>query len=381
MAILRFAIAALAVASLVSASVNTDDLICVKQDEGGHDCYPRVFQPTSEFQVIRPGQELPKGLHIRLNMQTGEREAKLATKEDEHEAQAVQLVAEVSTGDQKDGESHPITFQQNDVDDIVGQYLKQKTSKSSLTAVDRDAFTEFLEELHKTSSLDELSTKLDQLEEIAHHVDYAFELVKSPLGIPTLVDLLSHPIHSIRSKTAVVLGNAVQNNPAVQAMAMKAGLLPVFLDHLATEAQPNVVNRLLYGLSSLVRSNPNGLAMFHQHKGLTSLMSVFNRWPNTDLRRKIFTIVSDLINPDMMDEHVTQAALDAPELEAWCGPLTSAIATSDMVPTEAIECYTQIRRRVRCAPSPSLSGWVTKQLQSADDADDIAILKSLQEIL
>ena len=36
-----------------------------------------VFIPTSEWQTVKENQAIPKGLHIRLNMQTGAKEAKL----------------------------------------------------------------------------------------------------------------------------------------------------------------------------------------------------------------------------------------------------------------------------------------------------------------
>jgi nucleotide exchange factor SIL1 len=32
---------------------------------------------TNEWQKIEPGQAIPKGLHVRMNLQTGEREARL----------------------------------------------------------------------------------------------------------------------------------------------------------------------------------------------------------------------------------------------------------------------------------------------------------------
>jgi hypothetical protein len=28
----------------------------------GNECYPRVFVPTEEFQMVREGQEIPKGI-------------------------------------------------------------------------------------------------------------------------------------------------------------------------------------------------------------------------------------------------------------------------------------------------------------------------------
>src|SRR5690606_37699417 len=51
------------------------ELIC--HTDNPADCYPKVFQATDEFQVVRPDQEIPPGLHVRLDINTGLREAKL----------------------------------------------------------------------------------------------------------------------------------------------------------------------------------------------------------------------------------------------------------------------------------------------------------------
>jgi nucleotide exchange factor SIL1 len=41
-----------------------------------------VFIPTSEWQTIKPDQGIPRGLHVRLNIQTGVKEAKLLDEKD-----------------------------------------------------------------------------------------------------------------------------------------------------------------------------------------------------------------------------------------------------------------------------------------------------------
>lgn len=41
-----------------------------------------VFVPTSEWQVVREGQHIPPGLHVRMNLQTGLKEAKLLDREE-----------------------------------------------------------------------------------------------------------------------------------------------------------------------------------------------------------------------------------------------------------------------------------------------------------
>lgn len=56
-------------------TADAEELIC--HSDNPAECYPRVFQPTDEFQVIKPDQEIPSGLHVRLNIWTGEKEAKI----------------------------------------------------------------------------------------------------------------------------------------------------------------------------------------------------------------------------------------------------------------------------------------------------------------
>lgn len=40
------------------------------------------FIPSNEWQIVKPGQKIPAGLHIRSNLQTGITEAKLLDKHD-----------------------------------------------------------------------------------------------------------------------------------------------------------------------------------------------------------------------------------------------------------------------------------------------------------
>ena len=42
----------------------------------------KIFQPTADWQTIQPGQGIPPGLHVRMNLQTGKKEAKLMDGDD-----------------------------------------------------------------------------------------------------------------------------------------------------------------------------------------------------------------------------------------------------------------------------------------------------------
>ncbi|KAK1982459.1 nucleotide exchange factor SIL1 [Colletotrichum cereale] len=61
-----------------------DEIIC--HTDNAAECYPKIFQPTEEFQKVHDDQDLPPGLHIRMNIYTGLKEAKLNDPNEENPA-------------------------------------------------------------------------------------------------------------------------------------------------------------------------------------------------------------------------------------------------------------------------------------------------------
>lgn len=57
--------------------IDDDDEVTVENGDEDSWATQNVFQPTSEWQTIENGQVIPPGLHVRMNLQTGLREAKL----------------------------------------------------------------------------------------------------------------------------------------------------------------------------------------------------------------------------------------------------------------------------------------------------------------
>ncbi|XP_042371920.1 nucleotide exchange factor SIL1-like, partial [Plectropomus leopardus] len=50
-----------------------EEEVVVDEDEGDLE----VIQPNEEWQTLKPGQAVPAGSHVRLNLQTGQREVRL----------------------------------------------------------------------------------------------------------------------------------------------------------------------------------------------------------------------------------------------------------------------------------------------------------------
>ncbi|KAL8172995.1 UNVERIFIED_CONTAM: hypothetical protein K2H54_036361 [Gekko kuhli] len=63
---------------------NKKEVVAVEEEEEELDPEDlEVFYPTHQWQTVRPGQALPAGLHVQLNLQTGERLARLPSNENE----------------------------------------------------------------------------------------------------------------------------------------------------------------------------------------------------------------------------------------------------------------------------------------------------------
>jgi len=77
-----------AAASSPSAAspVAESELIC--HTDNPAECYPKVFSPTEEFQIVHDDQDLPPGLHVQLDVQTGQKQAKLYNPNEDNPALA-----------------------------------------------------------------------------------------------------------------------------------------------------------------------------------------------------------------------------------------------------------------------------------------------------
>ena len=60
-----------------------EDLTVELENEDGDAPLQNVFEPTSEWKTVEEGQVIPPGLHVRMNLQTGLKEAKILDENEE----------------------------------------------------------------------------------------------------------------------------------------------------------------------------------------------------------------------------------------------------------------------------------------------------------
>ncbi|XP_023591359.1 nucleotide exchange factor SIL1 isoform X5 [Trichechus manatus latirostris] len=257
-----------------------------------------VFHPTHEWQALQPGQAVPAGSHVRLNLQTGAREVKL-----QYGDKIQNNLKESKKGKRLDINTNAYTSQ--DLKSALAKLKKGAEMESSEEDKARQAEVKQLfrpiEELKKdfaelnvvietdvqimvrlinkfnssSSSLEEKIAALFDLEYYVHQMDNAQDLLSFG-GLQVVINALNSTEPLVKEYAAFVLGAAFSSNPKVQVEAIEGGALQKLLVILATK-QPLATKKKV--LRSLV-----------QEKG-TEVLAV-----------RVVTLLYDLITEKMFAE-------------------------------------------------------------------------------
>ncbi len=233
-----------------------DDILVAEVKEGSNQTEDEengVFIPTEDWKVIKKGQHIPPGLHVRMNLETGLKEAKLLDKNDSGELQkssdqddddggggpygksdrlgainkrtkvfSIEEVADMLKDINDDGGSvNPESLPRiasslvSPEDTRTGSNSKERThlNRKKLPVSlhpDVEVMLQLTTTLaNKSSSVSELSEALEELEYYVHRMDNAKDL-NAIGGLVLVVRLLNHTHPDVRSWSAHVLGSATQ---------------------------------------------------------------------------------------------------------------------------------------------------------------------------
>ena len=205
-----------------------------------------IFVPTNQWQQLLPGQAVPAGLHVRINLQTGEKEAKLIDEENENDDKmgdrrrlhhygysdrrgiinkqtrafkAEELLKESHEDDNSDIKllTHDITSTDgvgNTNDDTSTPHHDidndKKLYKLNLVTDDVKQMIKLVDILRdNSSSSEELIFALTELEYLVHQIDNARDLDIID-GLKLVVFLLEHTNDTVQCNAAHVIGAAAQ---------------------------------------------------------------------------------------------------------------------------------------------------------------------------
>ncbi|VUC22415.1 unnamed protein product [Clonostachys rosea] len=239
---------ALVVASEPQPSPAADeDLIC--HTSNPDECYPRVFQPTDEFQIVHPDQHLPEGLHVRLDITTGKKEAKINVPDEVNPAleglpidQAVMVVDAPAS---KEPDTPPIPKDAPEYD-IVGNVKEPKPSAgSNQEAVSFYDNLKLVKSAEAATSPDvKVDKALEALEDISHDIYYGLKITEDTEAVNALLCLMTRPGGSDAAdesllprdqQAASVLSGALSNNP--KALQQVAGSWSIMLNSPCPDAK------------------------------------------------------------------------------------------------------------------------------------------------
>ncbi|KAJ2776910.1 nucleotide exchange factor sil1 [Coemansia interrupta] len=298
--------------------------ICSTDAGGEQTCYPRMFVATEEFQIIKPGQDIPPGLHVQIDMQTGLRMARLMPADNKDE-NGLALVSDSDTVEEnKDTRPPAQTYPHSEK---LQEYIDRLVVVAG-APVDR-------------TQTDGTLQVLGELEELVHETRHADQLLHDAHALPALLRL-SSPTHvpvpwpsSVRRLSSVVLGAAVQNNHRLQAIAYSSNAIPALLRSMVDETDLRTTGKHIFALSALVRGHGPALEQFAELGGLRMLRELNpiavavnddNEYEARRLDVRIVRFVEDLFNPEFNpDVPRDQASMLAQNAAAWCDTLATRL--------------------------------------------------------
>ncbi|XP_010786114.1 nucleotide exchange factor SIL1 [Notothenia coriiceps] len=302
---------ALAVVENTEGEVEVTDV----GDEGDFE----VVQPTEEWQTLKPGQAVPAGSHVRLNLQTGQREVRLGEEQLKYLDQEHRETEETSISPEElkrvmkkiKEDIKPESAEHQD--SVASRFRPMEELKREMDELDLLVQTDdqimrrLLEQFNSSSSTTEqrLSILLE-LEYLVHQVDNAQNLC-SMGGLQLVVETLNSSDFRLQESSAFVLGSAVSSNPEVQVKAMEGGALQTLLTMLATDQPLWVKKKVLFAVASLLRNFPFAQRHFLSRGGLQVLSELFRGDRGGVLRTRIVTMLYDMISEK---ELISQAGLD-----------------------------------------------------------------------
>ena len=327
----------LSVQGTVPSPKASTDLIC--HTNHASECYPRTFQPTTRFQTVHNDQNLPPGLHIRMNLATGVKEAKLNEPDPDEGSHAAGLVIidDVPHGPPElQDQSKPQHYTPH-------RHPQFDASESSLFASSVDDLK--ASPAHPSTALPALAS----LEDLAHSHHWGLTLARDSSILHILFQFISPAAsksqYSLanRSAAALLLATAIHNNPAALTAALShfyndewpTGPLEAVILALAHEQLPSVLTRMVFLLSALCQDETQ-LWKFIDAGGLGLLAQVFDAESagNDDqdrLRGKIANFMVDRLfqlddtnsepsppNPkDGGGQHEPELDMDLEKIDSW----------------------------------------------------------------
>ncbi|KAG1650831.1 Nucleotide exchange factor SIL1 [Nymphon striatum] len=355
-----------------SATLAKDEsLFSIDSDEEKKD----IFIPSKEWKVIKEDQSIPPGLHVRINLSTGLKEAKLMDESETKSESSPQINYDEVKHALKNfkDEGLPSEYEKNV---IKSKFRPMNVLKEELEEMNMHVETdiEILKRLltslkEKNASDNNTKNLLLEIEYLVHQIDNALNLIELN-GLDTIVPILNSTNPELRSLAAFVLGSAMQSNSKVQIAVLEKSVIPQLLRMIAVHSSQEVKTKAMYALSCLVRQFPYAQQIMIENGAFDVFTNVFND-NQLKLTKKVIALIFELIqekelslNVDKPNEVQEERAKQYSRVkiketfvnERFCQLIVKLLPVNDHDTTETVinsmlmlfgECKTEFRSATR----------------------------------
>lgn len=338
---------------LVDKGEDDDTYVDNVEIDSSKDFSPTVketFVPTHEWQEIREGQGIPAGLHVRIDMQTGKKEAKLMEKTDTSDSDSKEVDEEkrikfkLADDIQDPSNNHEALkkalknikedFNPTKLDDgeIQTKFRSMEEIKKDLGDIklgvktDIELIKGLFSQFFSSKDEEEMSYILEDLEYYVHQYDNAIDFVSLDGLSKIVLPSLNSTSKTVRKMASYLVGGAMQSNPTFQKASLEAGLIPILLRLSTLDPEPEVSTKSFYALSGLLRNYPDAQNAFLRQGGLDALSTIIGSTAREyqKLRIKILTLLDDLMVERAFKDKAQYSEIDlASRLRdaGWCSIL------------------------------------------------------------
>lgn len=218
---------AFALGQIVDTSLK---LICSPSDPS--DCYPEVFEPSYEWQIIREGQHIPPGLHVRLNIATLQKEAKYVDPSEANSSGEIVVSQDQEDQDNKgdlDNKKEPETKEEvrQEVQKMVEELrnrlkgLKESAKQKVEARTSLDTYTDsvrIVKDFPTNSDVSDLDKAFDVLEDLSHDIEFGARMTLDNILFDNLLRITSNEIADPRhlefkQRAYQIMASSLRNNP------------------------------------------------------------------------------------------------------------------------------------------------------------------------
>ncbi|PIA17119.1 hypothetical protein COEREDRAFT_86516 [Coemansia reversa NRRL 1564] len=330
-----------------------DNTLCTTDSKTGiRTCYPRIFNATNKFQLIMPGQEIPRGLHVQLDMGTGQRQARLMAADDSVDEQALAITPVGSNVIER------VDSDYRSQQEMLENNLLDTSNTHKLMGFVINAGNGLVDHTMRA----QLDRELEDLKELAYDTQKAERLIHEPGAVSALLRL-SDPTHKplpwpayTRQLSSIVLGTLVQNNPALQGIAYRSGAIYSLIHILKHEYDARTASKHIFALSALIRGyapaleqfvDLDGFHLMHDIDSHTSTAYSGGEVECARLDLRVVRLFEDLLNPEFNPNVNQNTKFQIVQFAAfWCNTLARRLINNTDEISEGHGGFITYERRV-----------------------------------